>query len=264
MNYYGSKWNAAPWILSHFPEHKIYVEGFAGSAAILLNKKRSDREILNDKDDEIVNIFRMARERGSELQELLKLTPFARSEFYHSYDPTDDPLEQARRTLIKAFMGIGNSVFRKNGFRISKTSSTCTAKSWVNYADCFEEIIERLRGVLVENMDYVDLLLRYDDHSTLFYLDPPYVRETRKCTQDHYRHDFEDEEHLRFLESIKALKGMVIVSGYDHVIYDSLGPSWFKVGKEFHTQKGSFAQEVIWLNKACQKGRNQDDFFQSR
>src|ERR1019366_6851067 len=96
VRYHGGKWMLAPWIISHFPPHQIYVEPFGGGGSVLLRKSRCFAEIYNDLDGEIVNVFRVARDHGPELLRRMELTPFSRVEFFDSYEPTEDPIEQAR------------------------------------------------------------------------------------------------------------------------------------------------------------------------
>src|SRR3990167_11343170 len=100
MRYHGGKWRLAPWVIEHFPEHRVYTEAFGGGASVLMRKPRSYAEVYNDLDGEIVNVFRVLRDpsQARELERLLRLTPFARSEFETSYITDGDPLEQARRT----------------------------------------------------------------------------------------------------------------------------------------------------------------------
>src|SRR6266576_1049473 len=98
LRYHGGKFVLAPWIISHFPEHRVYVEPYGGAASVLLRKERSYAEVYNDLDSEIVNLFRVARDNGKELIRVLALTPFAREEYQAAWEATDDPLEQARRT----------------------------------------------------------------------------------------------------------------------------------------------------------------------
>ena len=81
LRYFGGKWVLAEWIISNFPPHKVYVEPFGGAASVLLKKPRAYAEIYNDLNDEVVNVFKCARDNGQELRRLLKLTPFARVEF---------------------------------------------------------------------------------------------------------------------------------------------------------------------------------------
>ena len=81
LKYPGSKWRVADWIISHFPEHKVYCEPFFGSGAVFFNKSSVYIETINDIDGDVVNLFRVCRERPEELARLIEMTPFARDEF---------------------------------------------------------------------------------------------------------------------------------------------------------------------------------------
>jgi len=115
VRYHGGKWKLAPWILSHFPQHRCYVEPFGGGASVLLRKPRSYAEVYNDLSGEIVNLFRVACDRGDELVRACELTPFARDEFIETWKPSPDPLEQARRTIARSFMGFGSAAATMTG-----------------------------------------------------------------------------------------------------------------------------------------------------
>jgi site-specific DNA-adenine methylase len=179
-------------------------------------------------DGEVVNVFRMLRDRGTELHRALELTPFARDEFRLSYEPTDDPLEQARRTIARSFMGFGSAAAtgENSGFRAnSNRSGTTPAHDWANLSDAVPLLIERLRGVVIENRDALDLVAHHDAPTTLHYCDPPYVHSTRsgkvrgtvsqgRSTGKAYRHEMDDAGHRRFAEVVRELEGMVVISGY--------------------------------------------------
>ena len=146
IRYHGGKHKLADWIVSYFPEHSCYVEPFGGAASVLLRKPVSHAEVYNDLDSEIVNLFRVVRDNGDRLKELLYLTPFARDEFISSYDPADCPIEQARRTVVRAFQGFGSNAHnKKTGFRAnSNRSGTVPSRDWANYPYKMHLIIGRL------------------------------------------------------------------------------------------------------------------------
>ena len=81
LRYHGGKWLLAPWIISHFPAHRVYVEPFGGAASVLIRKERSYAEVYNDLDSEVVNLFRVLRAQPDDLVHAIELTPFARDEF---------------------------------------------------------------------------------------------------------------------------------------------------------------------------------------
>lgn len=248
LNYFGGKWRIAPWIISYFPEHEIYCESFGGSASILMRKPRSKREIINEVDQELVNLYFVARDHGRELQEKLMLTPHSRWEYRRSMEPTADPVEKARRTIVRCYFGIGDSFLHNhNSFRNSKDSNTCVASSWKSYWECFEQIIVRLQGVTIDCLSYKETFDKYDSKNTLFYLDPPYPPATRS-KKHNYRFDWSDFEHMEFLNFCRSVKGKVIISGYDCDIYESNLSDWNTSRRDALGQKGTRRTEVIWMN----------------
>lgn len=124
LRYHGGKWRLSTWIISHFPEHRIYVEPFGGSAAVLLNKPRSFSEVYNDMDSDVFNYFRVIRDEESrnKLIDLLCLTPYSRDEFNLAYEPTTEPIEKARRLIVRAQMGFGTAgAVRKTKKKMGKS-----------------------------------------------------------------------------------------------------------------------------------------------
>ncbi len=109
LRWFGGKWKLAPWILSHFPAHRVYVEPFGGAGSVLMRKPRSYCEVYNDIDCEVVNLFRVLRDPGQAARLIadLELTPFSRDEFIAAYEPAEDPAELARRLVMRSFMGFG-------------------------------------------------------------------------------------------------------------------------------------------------------------
>lgn len=249
LRWHGGKWILAPWIIQHIPPHKVYVEPFGGAASVLLRKPRAYAEIYNDLDSEVVNLFRVVRERGQELKKLLELTPFARDEFKLSYEPSDDPLEQARRTVIRSFMGFGSNAHNQTtGFRAnSNRSGTTPAHDWANYPDAMNFIIQRLQGVCIENRDAIDLMLAHDGVETVHYVDPPYMPETRDKGDD-YRYEMTDNDHENLAAVLHDLKGHVVLSGYHSPLYDRLYSGWHKVERAAHADGARKRVEVLWMN----------------
>lgn len=266
LRYFGGKFLLAPWVISHFPTHRIYVEPFGGAASVLLQKDRCYAEIYNDLDSQIVNFFRVLQEPilAKELEDKLRNTPFAREEFELSRENSESLVENARRMIIRSFMGFGaDSVLeagKATGFRAScfKTGSS-PAQDWITYWDAIPDFTERLRGVVIENRPALDVLKRHDGPETLFYLDPPYVWSTRTLARtNQYNHEMDDINHLELLEVLKTLKGFVVLSGYKNKLYDSLG--WMTVERKAHADGAQDRVEVLWLNPACEAAQSQLSF----
>lgn len=241
----------APWITAHFPPHRVYVEPFGGGGSVLLRKPRSYSEVYNDLSGEIVNLFAIARDDGERLAQLVELTPFSRDEFASSYEPSLDPLEQARRTLARSFMWFGsNSLHQKSGFRSnSNRSGTTPAHDWMNYPDALRITIQRLRGVVIENRDAMACMRHHDTPETLHYADPPYVLSTRTDSKTDYTHEMTDDDHASFAAQLGELKGMVIVSGYRCDVYDELFKGWRRVDKVALADGASKRIESLWLSQ---------------
>ncbi len=215
IRYHGGKWRLAPWIISHFPKHRVYVEPFGGGGSVLLRKERSYAEIYNDLDSEVVNLFRVVRDDGLRLREALRCTPFARAEFLGAWLPADSSFEQARRSVVRAYMGFGSggvSESRPNGrvmtgFRSNTSRAYSTpASNWHSFPQALELIVERLRGVVIENREAVQVMSAHDERTTLHYVDPPYVGSARGDGCGEYRHEMTDEQHQELVNTFQGYR----------------------------------------------------------
>lgn len=256
LRYHGGKWRMAPWIIGHFPKHRTYVEPFGGGASVLLRKPRTYAEVYNDLDGDVVNLFRVARERGEELAQACEMTPFARAEFEQAYQESGDELERARRTLVRSFMGFGSAgvTMQITGFRAnSNRRGTTPAHDWMNYPEHLRRAIQRLRGVVIENRDALRVMQTHDGDETLHYVDPPYVHETRhyRGRSTAYRHEMSDEQHRDLCAGLQQLRGMVIVSGYRCEIYDQAFAGWQRVDLQTHADGAKDRIESLWMSPRC-------------
>ncbi|OGV36174.1 MAG: hypothetical protein A2020_12275 [Lentisphaerae bacterium GWF2_45_14] len=265
FRYYGGKWRVAPWIVSHFPEHRIYIEPFGGAGSVLFRKPKSYAELFNDLNHEIVNLFRILQDdvKKKNLQEKLSLTPFARMEYDNAFIPSDDEIENARRFLIRAGMGYhADSVIAKNyksGFRTDfRRKHSLPAHNWASYPGYIDIFADRLAGVIIENMDAFALIEKHkDDSNILWYLDPPYPHDTRTQANKHkYAYELTDEQHRLLIDLLQQIRGMVIISSYDNPIYTELEKSgWKKESRTYrnNTYQSGARTECIWINQECLK-----------
>lgn len=264
LRYHGGKWRIAPRIIAMMPAHQVYVEPYCGAASVLLRKPRAYAEVINDLDGRIVSLFRLLRdpEQTGRLFEALTLTPFALAEFEDSYGECDEPVEAARRLIVRSFMGFGSTAVNdevRTGFRAnSNRSSTTPAHDWANFPSCLSAVTSRLLGVVVEHRDALQVMEAHDRPETLHYVDPPYMPDTRSAksrrggTQYHaYKHDMEISDHVRLLEYLQGLEGMVMISGYHHALYDEMLRGWER--REFAALADGAKEriEVVWLNPAA-------------
>lgn len=267
LRYHGGKFRLAPWIMQFFAPHTTYVEPFGGAAGVLLQKQRSYAEVYNDLDGDIVNFFRVLRvpDLRRQLLELVSLTPYARADFDEAWEETNDPVERARRTAIRAQMGFGSAGATKGatGFRIDTRRAYGTAQHlWAEYPQAIAAVGQRFQGVLIENRPAIEVMQQHDRNDTLHFVDPPYVLSTRVLQANgkgYYRHEMTDADHLALLQVLLELEGMVVVSGYDSELYNDMLTGWetFQTKSRISAGRGTALRtEVVWINPACSDAMN--------
>lgn len=262
IRYHGGKFRLASWVIEHFPPHQVYVEPFGGAAGVLMQKPRSHGEVYNDLDGDIVNLFRVLQgtESRAALTELLILTPYARDEFDLAWEHTDEPVERARRTVIRAQMGFGSAGASEGttGFRIDCYRQYGTAQQlWARYPEKLATIGQRLAGVLIENRPAIDIMLAHDSAQALHYVDPPYMHDTRvRGAQKgrYYRYELDDQQHVELLVTLNNLQGMVVLSGYPSELYTQALEGWTMNTTSARISAGRGGDtrtECLWINPAC-------------
>lgn len=159
FRYPGSKWSIADWIIGHFPEgyeKMVYLEPFLGSGAVFFNKRTGAVETVNDLDGDIVNLFRVLRERPEELKQALSLTPYSRQEYDRSFEPCGDPLDRITRSRARIVLsGYPSALYDetlRGWYRDSTFSQTTSAEMaeeviWMNYEP-------PCRQIMIGEMEY--------------------------------------------------------------------------------------------------------------
>lgn len=195
LRYFGGKWQLRHWIIEHLPAHRFYAEPFAGAASVLLAKDRAPGgEIINDLNRDTVNLFRVMQHRkdAAELQRRLRWTPYAKAELEQSREASFEPIERARRMVVRSFMGIevAGTVGSGSGFRMGnvdlgredqegkRTFRNC-GTDWMNWKRALPAIRERLEGVMIYERDALEFIALMGSRDCLLYVDPPYHHETR-------------------------------------------------------------------------------------
>ena len=267
FGYYGAKLRIAGRIIDALPPHNAWVEAFCGSAALTLAKRPVPIEVINDFDGEIVNLFKQLRNKPRALCRAVALTPYARAGFEDSRTLVNrvSPLERARRFLVRSMMTVNATVGSTCcGFSFSSSYARegreARVNRWYNLPDRLEKVVERLRGVRVENRDARELVTMFADRpATLMYLDPPYYTK-----RDHgYIIDANDSEfHTELLGICKKARCMLLISGYENELYARLlrsSDGWRKWRIETHTRDTTGTDydrtEMLWMNAAFVKAR---------
>lgn len=251
LRYYGGKWRLAPWIISHFPQHKHYIEPCGGAASVLLQKPRSMSaiETYNDLDGNVVNFFSVLRDRPAELIRKINLTPWARAEYELHYKPAADPVERARRFWVGCWFAISHLPYTSSGMSMDKARLPGKSNALTQLDQKhLEAAAQRLKGVQIENRPYQEVVKDYASDVSLIYFDPPYVPETR-AVPDQYALDWNEQDHIQAADLLRQSPGYIIVSGYACELYEDLHEArgWLRKSRKTQTT-GSKKVESICLS----------------
>ena len=206
FSYIGGKRALANRIIALFPEHKTYVEPFAGGAQVFFRKEPSKVEVLNDLDHEIVNFYRVCQSHFEELVRYLRFTLVSRAWFnlLNESDPAKltDIQRAARHLYLSKTCYAGLIRHRNYSIRVDEPPGFNPER----IPSLIEETHHRLARVQIECLPYEEVLARYDRATTLFYLDPPYYDIKL------YRYNLEPEEFGTMAKRLGKLKAKFILS----------------------------------------------------
>jgi len=221
----GGKYRLAQKIISLIPPHRVYVEPFGGAGHVLFKKSPSQIEIYNDINSDLVNLFRVIKdtEKFREFHRQVFFTLYSKEEFeyYKNLVPRDD-IERA----VKTFVLINQSFNNKQGYwGIATNRATPHSENYFVIIKSLHKIRERLKKVYIENSDFREIIKKYDFEDTFFFIDPPYVLETRKCRM--YPYEMTLDDHKDLVDLLLGIKGQAILSCYYHEVYAPLiGKGW--------------------------------------
>lgn len=253
-------------LLPLIPQSRIYCEPFGGGASVLLNRQRSPVEVYNDLDGALVNLFTVMRdtEQFAEFRRLIDLVPYSRDEFVAALSFADvvDPVRRA----VAFYTMVNQSISGKRLARAgdwARGRNDNLAERWFQRHEKLTAIHNRVRHVQIEARDALDILQEWDTPDTTFYCDPPYILDTR-TKRKYYAIEPGDEYHLELVDVLLNVKGMVVLSGYDHPIYHRLTEAgWWtdlygaSAIMEVVQNKGTkrARTEIVYRNKrACEVG----------
>jgi DNA adenine methylase len=246
LEYRGSKWRLAPWILAQFPPHTTYLEPYFGSDAVFFSKAPLPMRSSMTSGD-VVNLFRVLREHGQALAALIQMTPWARSEYEESYTPCEERLEAARRFLVRCWQAQHLDFTRHTAWRHrGRADHSSTTALWAKLLERLLQAVERLQRAGIECQPALDLLQRHAQPDVLLYVDPPYVLATRGRRRL-YTSEMRDAEHLALLDALDAHPGPVVLSGYASPLYDQRLTHWRRLEAASVAEGGGRRTEVLWV-----------------
>ena len=264
FNYFGGKFTWLDHLYRHFPADFTHlVDLFAGSMCVSINYSGNVIRTANEINGDITNFFEVLRDREAELIRLLLLTPCSEQEYLKCWEPSDDPVEQARRFYVRvrqSFFGLGAQRSNKGWHMVKQHVNAQggeTVSRWNNAIEKLQEVAEEIRrNFQIINRDYADCIHRIDFPKAFFYCDPPYPQQCRNSRND-YKFEFSDEQHERLAELLHDIQGYAMVSGYDCPLMRRLYGDWYQV--KFPVKRnnirsgivngsGTLMQEFIWMN----------------
>lgn len=270
FGYFGAKNKIAMQLIELLPPHNCWVEVFCGSAAITLAKPIAPIEVLNDIDSEIVNFFAQLRNNWQQLKELVELTPYSRMELDQARkaQPDDTDVERARKFLVRSMFAINGAFGEvKGGFSYSQSYTRdhqdARVSRWNHLPGRLALVAERLKHARIESIDGLRLIKMFEHRpATLLYVDPPYLSDRVRG----YEHEAHDEGfHHELLQLLMKSKCMVVISGYDHPLYNkhlTKKSGWDRKVIQTITKdtKGrSFERnEVLWMNRSFVQAKKAD------
>jgi len=224
IGWIGGKRSLRATILERFPKDGVgrYIEVFFGAGWVFFGREKhlGQLEVINDKDGQLVNLWRCIKYHRAALQEELAWILSSRETFQNAlsqvYVSGLTDIQRAARYfyLIKTSFGCDKCTFATAG------------KSIQTSLDYLTKVQERLKGVIIENRDFDPILKTYDRIDALFYLDPPYLG-----TEHYYDSSstFVEEDHARLAAALKKLKGRFVLSYNDDPYIRKLYEGWCSV-----------------------------------
>ena len=239
----GGKGNLASWIMKYVPAGRTYVEPFAGAASVFWHLPTPfPVEVLNDIDGDIVNFYRVLQDKTKFeiLLHKLVFTPYARSEFRRALrilrNPEASDIDKAWAFFVRQNQSISGAGRSEGNWSRSITNTrngmASTTSQLRSRLKLLAQWHDRISRVQIDNMDGIECIKYWDTTDTVFYVDPPYVLETRKC-RSLYSKEPDLSYHERLVETLLQVKGKVLISCYDHPVYRPLNDmGWHKLTKD--------------------------------
>jgi DNA adenine methylase len=264
---HGGKYYLARWIIKLLPAHRVYVEPFAGGLSVLLNKRRARVEVASDLNGRLIDLYGVLCDRSAEF--INRVLPIVYDSV--TFDLAAVPgLDEAQLGAMVRFL-VRNRMSRNGlGEDFSWSGRTRGGRpgdlnAWETIKRELPRIAERLSGVELRCQDALELIRELDGPDTLFYLDPPYLLETRAAKRV-YAHEMSDAQHAQLLDTITRCRGMVVLSGYPSRLYDEALTDWMRVERKMpnHSGQGKTKQpriEVLWFNRQCLTRRTHQAFL---
>jgi DNA adenine methylase len=260
LKWHGGKTHLAPKIVALFPKHIHYVEPYFGGGAVLLAKDLEGvSEVANDLNSGLTNFWSTLRDEASfeRFRRMAEVTPLSEAAWQEAGARLADPDPVARAFAffvhVRQSMAGRGDCFTPLSRNRTRRGMNEQASAWLNAIEGLPAVHARLLRVAVLNRPALRVLESEDGPGTLFYLDPPYLHETRASTGEYGEHEMTTADHLELLRAIKKCTGKVALSGYRSALYDAELAGWARHEFELanHAAGGKAKRRVVeclWTN----------------
>lgn len=211
----GSKKKIAAKLISMFPKnYKIYVEPFLGSGAVYFKKNKDEIEVLNDLDNKLIKSFKLLwKLRNKDFSEYNTTDMKKLNEFFNR-----DIKKNEKDFLVHQILKC--NIFALTDKKIYKDSNP------YNKLQNIKEYANRIKGTIIHNEDYINIIKKYDSKYTFFFLDPPY--ENSKGLYDDFIINYEVMFNL-----LSNIKGKFLLT----INYSNYIKKLFEKNKKFKLKK---------------------------
>lgn len=263
LKWFGGKAYLAKRIVALMPPHLHYVEPYAGGLSVLLERDPKDTsEVVNDLNFELTNFWNVLQRPDwfAVFEREMSAKPFSEWEYQAAKIIGRASGVAGPHTAISFFVRCRQS--RAGQFKDFATlSRTRTrrgmneqASAWLTTVEGLPAVHARLKRVVILNRDALDVIRQQDGPATLFYLDPPYLHETR-VSKDVYAHEMTAEQHQQLMNVLIGVEGKFMLSGYRSKLYDSYADAYKWTRHDFELPNNAAGgkekrrmTECVWCN----------------
>jgi len=191
------------------PNQCSFVEIFGGSGYIsqIIDKTKFSNVIYNDIDSKLTTLYKMVKEKPKILQKILYTIPYSRELNRIIINTLKENKTLSEIELAVFTFYVLNSTFYgkfDNGFAFSIKRNV--SKPYFNKIDKITEISKLWRNITIENLNFKDVIKKYDRESTVFYADPPFVNRN-----DYYSYTFSENDLKELALLLSQIKGKFLL-----------------------------------------------------
>jgi len=248
------------------PPHIHYVEPYAGGLSVLLAKSPDGvSEVVNDLEGRLTHFWKVLQDEAmfAEFHRLIEAIPFSDVEWQEARDALavfrqplgkNEMIQEAAAFFVLCRQSLAGRM--KSFASLSRTRTRRKmneqASAWITTVDGLPDVHARLRRVVVLCRPAIEVLRSEDSPGTLFYLDPPYLKETRSVP-DVYGFEMSRADHCELLDLVRNVRGKIMLSGYPSDLYDAALAGWSRHTFDLPNNAAAGESkgretEVLWCN----------------